>query len=50
MDFINVILVIGGGAASFIGSYAAQHVHMQYLRRDVDLTTERLNEHLKSAH
>jgi len=50
MDFVNVVLVLGGGAASFIGSYAAQHVHMQYLRRDVDKANDKIDEHLKTAH
>jgi len=50
MDFVNLALIIGTGAASFIGNYAAQHVHMQYLRRDVDKANEKIDEHLKTAH
>lgn len=44
MDLTNLLLVLGGGAASFVGSYAALNVHMFYLRRDVDLAHQRINE------
>lgn len=39
----GVLLAIGTGAASFIGTWAAHKVHLYYLRRDVNLAHARLD-------
>lgn len=46
---LDVALVLGSGVASFIGSYAALKVHVDYLRRDVDLAHRRIDELMKKA-
>ena len=40
MDFILPVLT---GVASFAGSYIALKVHVDYLRRDVDLAHRRID-------
>ena len=40
----EVIVVAISGVASFIGSYMALKVHVQYLRRDIDIAVTRINE------
>lgn len=40
----EVIVVAISGIASFIGSYMALKVHVQYLRRDIDIAVTRINE------
>lgn len=40
----EAIVVAISGVASFIGSYMALKVHVQYLRRDIDLAVTRINE------
>ena len=40
---MDVFIPIITGIASFIGSYAALKVHVDYLRRDVDLAHKRLD-------
>lgn len=38
------LLVIMSGVASFVGSYAALKVHVNYIRRDIDSAIIRINE------
>ncbi len=38
----EAVIVAMSGLASFIGSYMALKVHVQYLRRDVDNAVERI--------
>jgi hypothetical protein len=38
-----LLLAAGTGAASFIGTWAALKVHLQYLRRDVDIAHKRID-------
>lgn len=40
---MDLIIPIVTGIASFIGSYAALKVHVDYLRRDVDLAHRRID-------
>lgn len=39
----GVLLAVVTGAASFIGTWAAQKVHLYYLRRDVNLAHARID-------
>jgi hypothetical protein len=50
MELVNILLIMGGGAASFIGSYAAQRVHLEYMRRDIDYSLKWIDEHKKVRH
>jgi len=48
MDYVVPLV---SAVASFIGSYAALKVHVDYLRRDVDLAHSRITAHeLKTSH
>jgi len=40
---MDLLIPIVTGIASFIGSYAALKVHVDYLRRDVDLAHRRID-------
>lgn len=39
----GALLAVVTASASFIGSWAAFKVHMQYLRRDVDIAHRRID-------
>ncbi len=39
----SLLLALISGAASFVGTWAAHRVHMQYLRRDIDLAHKRID-------
>lgn len=39
----EIALAVITGGASFIGAWAAQRVHMHYLRRDVDWAHKRID-------
>jgi hypothetical protein len=41
---MELLIPILTGVCSFIGSYAALKVHIQYLRRDVDLAHRRIDQ------
>jgi len=43
----ELIVPIASALCSFIGSYCALKVHVDYLRRDVDLAHERINRLVK---
>lgn len=46
---LEVLLVIGGGLLSWWGSYQATKIHLEYLRRDVDLAHKRITDLQKAV-
>lgn len=40
----DLVIPVASALASFVGSYAALKVHVDYLRRDVDLAHRRIDQ------